>query len=106
MIYEYKCDVCNVSFDVVKSVEHYNRPEDCTCGERARKLISISRPIVDKTVPEYYPSLGQVVKSKAHRKEIMNQRGLEEVGNEKPETVHQESKNTLDHKLKRNWEGL
>lgn len=104
MIYEYECDTCNIKFDVVKSVDLYNRTEHCTCGKEARKLFNTSRPIVDRTQPEYYPSLGQVVKSKAHKKEIMARKGLVEVGNEKPSTIHKEMKKNLDHKIKRRWE--
>ncbi len=106
MIYEYHCDTCNLSFDVIKSAKYYNTTETCTCGEVARKIFSISRPIIDKTQPEYNPGLGQVVKSKSHRKEIMKQRGLIEIGNEKPSTIHKEMKKNLDHKLKRNWDDV
>jgi hypothetical protein len=37
---------------------------------------------------EYNPGLGCIVRNSAHRKEIAKQKGLEEIGNEKPETLH------------------
>jgi putative FmdB family regulatory protein len=104
MIYQYKCDECGNDFDVIRSVKDYNIETFCKCGVKARKVFSISRPIVDKTQPEYYPSLGTVVKSKYHKSEIMKKKGLIEVGNEKPSTVHREMKKTLDHKIKTSWE--
>lgn len=89
MIYEYECEECNIKRDVIKPVREYNTPEKCfECGKGMRKLISISRPIVDSMQPEYYHSLGTVVKSKRHRRELMKARGLVEVGSEKPNTVH------------------
>jgi hypothetical protein len=106
MIYNYECDKCNVSFDVIKPVNLYNRPEPCTCGEIARKTFSISRPIIDKTSNEYNPALGTVVKNKAHKQELMKQRGLIEVGNEKPETIHKEMNKTLKHKQDKIWDDL
>jgi hypothetical protein len=69
-----------------------------------KQVYSLSRPIVDKMEAEYYPSLGTVVKSKKHRKELIKRNGLIEVGNEKPATVHSEMKRQYDHKRSRDYE--
>jgi hypothetical protein len=97
MIYAYHCENCNIDFDVVKSVEDYNREERCKCGSVGRKLFFTSKPIIDKHKAEYYPTFGKVINSKAHLKEEVKRTGAIEVGNEKPETIHKEMKALNEH---------
>lgn len=101
MIYEYKCDQCETSKDVVKSVKDYDTPETCEkCQNSMRKVFSISRPLVDSMEPEYYHSLGTVIKTKRQKREIMKAKGLIEVGNEKVNTVHQAMDNQRKTRLR------
>lgn len=53
--------------------------------------------------PEYNPGLGCIVKSKAHRKEIVRQKGLIEIGNETPETIHKHFDKRRTEKLENAW---
>ena len=53
---------------------------------------------------EYNPAFGQVVKNKNHRNELAKQRGLIEIGNEKPSTLHKHAENTKLENAKRRWE--
>lgn len=103
MLYAYECEKCGKTFDVVKPVDKH-REKEFHCNQEAKRLFITSRPIIDHTWAEYYPSLGTVVKSKYHRNELMKKNDLMEIGNEKPETIHKEMKKTLDHKLKTRWD--
>ena len=38
--------------------------------------------------PTFNPGLGEIVKSKAHLKELCKIKGVEPIGNEKPESLH------------------
>lgn len=86
MTYEYRCLDCNKRFDVYKSMKDMERNENCPrCGEFAERLFVPSRVHLSKTKvehPEYNPGLGQVVKNRSHKQEIMKRKGLEEVGND------------------------
>lgn len=69
------------------------REEACDCGTIAVRLFRPSPNNIFKSKglvenPEYNPGLGCVVKNKKDLKEICKAKGLEPIGNEKPETVH------------------
>lgn len=99
MIYEYHCERCEKNFDVMKHHDLHRRQEYCPdCKAIGVRRYRIARPIIDKTQAEYYHSLGTVVKNKHHRKELMKIHNLEEVGNERPETLHKEADKTLESK--------
>lgn len=94
MIYGYRCPSCAYEFDVVKSASQFDRLETCDkCRSIAERQFVPNRNAIIKSSglsesPEYNPGLGCVVKSKQHRREICRARGLEEIGNETPETIH------------------
>lgn len=90
MIYPYQCDGCDTYIEQIKPVSQHTSVITCACGENMYQIYSIAKPIVDNMQAEYYPSLGTVVKSKQHRRELMKARGLVEVGNESVSKVHQE----------------
>jgi len=108
MIYEYHCERCDKNFDVHKHHDQHRRQEYCPqCKAIGIRRYRIARPIIDKTSAEYYPSLGTVVKSKSHRKELMKIHNLEEVGNETSDTIHKEANKTLESnkaKKKEEWD--
>jgi putative FmdB family regulatory protein len=94
-IYPYRCSKCEHGFEIwakfseIDSLEPacpecYNK---CTPKER---LISPKIHLNNTKVEdaEFCEAFGCVVKNKAHRKKIAKERGLVEVGNEKPETIH------------------
>lgn len=99
MIYPYSCTVCSATTEVIAPVSMHTHYQACACGETMNQVYSLSKPIVDDMEATYYPSLGGVIKSKKHRKEVMKRKGLIEVGNERPATVHSEMEKNLRHKL-------
>lgn len=106
MIYAYECEHCDRRFDVIKSIEDYNREERCACGQVANKLFITNRPIIDHTQPEYYASLGQVVKNKHHRSELIKQKGLIEIGSENPNKMHDRADKERAKKLSQRYDEI
>lgn len=105
MIYAYRCTECSHDFDVIKSHTEYKTPENCPkCSIVAQKVFTIPQLLVKNEEPEYNPGLGCIVKNSAHRKEIAKHKGLIEVGNEKPETIHKDCDTILKEKLDRSYD--
>lgn len=102
MIYEYFCDRCNLSFDVVKSVKDYSKKESClVCSGETIKLFSPPQlsGLYDRA--EFNPAFGCIVKNKQHRKELARQHGYIEVGNENVDfTKYREEKR------RKSWESV
>ncbi len=91
MRYPYACPKCSNDFEVYKSVKDIDLEEKCP------KCDTISSRYISRThfygaggwdAAEFNPGLGCVVKNKKHREQICKDRGLIELGNEKPETIH------------------
>lgn len=104
MIYEYHCDKCDITFDVIKDHTLHRRVEHCTCGENARRIYRVGRPNVDKMEAEYYHGFGQVVRTRRQRQELMKVHNCEEIGNEKVSTVHKYYADAREHKRKAGWD--
>jgi len=106
MIYEYACDQCVRQFEVVKPMSESSRMELCECGAEARRLYSARVEHLGAKVKdqEYYHSLGQVVKSDRHRREIIKRYGLVEVGNEKPARARHHMEKSRLERIKKRWE--
>ena len=104
MIYEYFCPKCERDYDIVKSIDEYNSQEFCSCGEEMQKLFRPQMIIVDKTKPEYYHSLGQVVRNKNHRNELIKKYNLTEVGNENPHKIYEQIEQTKIKKFAKRYE--
>lgn len=89
MIYEYSCDGCGKTYDIVKSVKDFERQELCPTssvtmvrGFAPRKIHLFGTQVNEK----YYDvSLGQVVNSPKHAVAVAREKGFEPVGNERPE---------------------
>lgn len=99
MIYEYSCDKCDKTVDVVKPMAESGTKEKCQdCGNVmsmvfSRKTLFIGTSVRDA---EYYPSLGKVIKNDYARKEEIKKHGLIEVGNETPKAIKH---HTTKHRL-------
>lgn len=104
MNYEFYCHKCNRAFIEIRHHTAHRDPAYCICGELGERKYSISRPIIDKTNPEYYHSFGTVVKSKHHRNELMKIHNVEEIGNEKPDIIYRENEKTRQHIMDQRWE--
>jgi len=110
MIYEYKCDECGHRFDVVKPIKDFDLKHtcsECDCEDTSIVISSKIHHIGAKVQnAEFNPGLGCVTKSKQDRQEIAKQRGLIEVGNEKPDTLHQESVIKREIQKQKEWDAL
>lgn len=92
MIYEYECKE-HGQFEVYKPMDEAGTPEVCpTCQAPAKRLWFNRGGFFGEKVehPEWNPALGCVVKNGKHRAEVAASKGLVEIGNEKPDTVHKE----------------
>lgn len=109
MIYAYHCDSCGHDFDVVKPIAEYQTPETCTrkgCGAPARKEFVPRRVHLRNTAvqeAEYNPGLGCIVKNRQHREELCRIKGVQEIGNEKPETLHRYYDHAREERRERVW---
>ena len=110
MVYEYKCADCGHRFDVVKPIAQFYNTHACSsCGHEITHIVISSKihHIGAKVQnAEFNPGLGCVTKSKQDRQEIAKQRGLIEVGNEKPDTLHQESVIKREIQKQKEWDAL
>ena len=99
MDYSYRCNFCDIRFQVIKSYRQIDDTEFCEkCGSVAERyfnpgrvqLMGASGP-VEK--PEYNPALGKWTTSKRHKhKELAEYKArtgseLIEIGNESPEKM-------------------
>jgi len=93
-MYPYKCD-CSHEFEVVAKISEIDHAE-INCEKCDTLLSSKHRQIAKRQFfygekvedAEYCSALGCVVKNKKHRQQIAKERGLVEVGNEHPDTIH------------------
>lgn len=107
MIYEYLCEHCDLAQEVIKSMQYANTLEFCTsCGKRMRRVFSSSVHFTGTKVkdPEYQPAFGKHVKNKHELKDLMKKHNVEEIGNEKPETIHNSFDKLRQEKRKQSWE--
>lgn len=91
--YAYLCGFCGAEFDVVRPMSQIDDAAVCPeCkvanSKQARQLTRTH--FYGAKVEDAYrcPALGKVITSKRQRDEEAKRRGLIEIGNEKPETVH------------------
>lgn len=107
-IYDYLCEKCEFDFEIIKSISEHSRKEDCPrCGNPSEQDFSRCRPHFIGTKiedAEFNPGLGKITKSKRHREELARQLGVEEVGNEKPESIHKHFDTSREEKLKKSWD--
>lgn len=107
MVYEYYCPACELQFDVIKSVKEFDADERCEkCKSVAQRQFAPKKLYLSGTKvqeAEYNPGLGCVVKNKQHVKEICRRKGLEEIGNEKPETIHKHFDKAREEKREKAW---
>lgn len=86
MLYQYKCEICDIIKDIVKPYTKSSEPELCESGHEMRKLFSPPQLMAIKTEDAYYSAaLGKPVRNSRHERAEAKARGWEEVGNERPE---------------------
>jgi len=88
--YEFKCPACDWHGLLWKSMNHCNRALCPSCGEDVSRNYSslgmpnTQSPAIDNKffnngAGEYDPGLGEVIRSRRHRQEVMERKGLHEV---------------------------
>lgn len=116
-IYDYRCHSCGQHFETIKGIKAYDvdPSSDCThCGARCGSsdryfgFCSISFTGTAVVDAEYNPGLGQVVKNKYHKTEIMKQKSLVEVGNDfgSGEKMQTHFENTRHEAREKAWEKI
>ncbi len=117
MIYPYECGDCGYQFEVIKSVRQIDDPEFCPeCGDLEKLMASpcrrcIGRPnlvAIHDWTETFNPAFGQVVKNKAHQREILvklKDQGKEfiEIGNEPVDNVHKHFDGVREQKRNERW---
>ena len=78
-VYEYRCLECHEVTEKLRSLEEYRDPLDCSyCGGATKKIVSIQRVHPDFE-PYYDDNLECGIKSKQHRKKVMQEQGVTEL---------------------------
>lgn len=108
--YIFSCSKCDKDFDVIMSIKEYERRAECpTCHNVSTdRVYTPDFHFIGAAVQnaEYNPAFGQVVKNSRHRNELAKEKGLIEIGNEKPETVHKHYEQARADKLKKSWDDV
>jgi putative FmdB family regulatory protein len=78
-LYEYRCLTCRETTEAMRSVaDRDNAPACDHCGEVTRKIISLNGKVHPDFEPYYDDNLETDVKSKQHRKKVMQEKGVVE----------------------------
>lgn len=108
-IYPYACRDCGQQFDVVKRLGELDRVEACPhcVGNNTKRCIALFN--LDKEScgqPYFEPALGMVVKSKGHKRRILKERKLEEVGTTSVETLYKDNELAREKRMAKAWDEL
>jgi hypothetical protein len=117
MIYPHVCRQCNHEWEVTKPVRDLDLSEFCPiCQSVGKRVISKHQSFNGEKGwdPKYCPGLGTVIKSSTHRKKLIKERGLEEVGNEdlgkldaqRERDLEKKIDHTLDEAAKEAYKGI
>lgn len=84
MKYDFRCLKCVLKFVVERDMDDSHLP--CPCEECGNPMERVYTPPMIKTqgesIPYFHPSLGCIVKSDTHAKQLAKAKGWTEVGNE------------------------
>lgn len=92
--YEWTCTSCEHEWDVICAVKDRDEPSRCSKCDAQGHRSGVVRTNIDKSAAgawndqEYNPGLGCVTYGKKDRERKAKALGLEEIGNEKVETIH------------------
>lgn len=108
--YDWLCEKCELEVEEIQSIKEYTGKKACVqCGGQMARIFSrCSFYHTGASVKDAYkcPALGQVIKSDQHRKELSRKLGVEEIGNEKPETIHKHFDSIRAEKRKKIFEDV
>lgn len=106
MVYPYHCQRCDFDFDVVKHHSKSSKKEKCPKCKKVSDRVWTCTTLIGTAVEDaqWNPGLGIVTKSARHRKDEAKARGLEEVGNERPEKTRKDMAKKREEKRKKAYE--
>lgn len=108
-IYPYECQDCNKDFEVAKPIASIDAEEICdACASpNTKRNIALSGIERSSAVQPYYePALGCIINSKSQKKQILKDRGLEEVGNTSPESMYKQLEVPRQKRIEKSWDDL
>ena len=79
MIYEWKCNECQLTYDVYATVETRNKPSRCpSCNSKGHRVIAHDVQLVPLFPPGMSPIGydGTYIKSRSHLREVCKREGL------------------------------
>ena len=106
------CEGCGCEYEVIKSITEYSKApaqDKCPiCNKIGYRVFSCNIQFTGTKIEdaEYNPALGMITKSKRHRDEIAKRKGLIEIGNENPETIHKHFDKSREEARKKSWESI
>ena len=109
MTYDYHCEACNKPYDVIKFMSEYDGKDKCPdCGAQGRRVYSSNIEFIGTKVQDAYKctGLGEVIKSKRQRDELIKKKDLIEVGSEKPEKIHQHFEAERQARRDKSWKDV
>lgn len=107
--YEYFCEKCEKQYDEIKSIKEYDGKDRCPlCKSQGYRILSCNIQFIGEKVesPEYNPGLGMIVKNKKHRDEMAKRMNLVEIGNEKPDSIHNYFDKSREEKRKKAYDDV
>ncbi len=108
-IYPYECQDCNKDFEVAKRMADIDAEEMCRDCASTNTKRTIALAAIEKSSavqPYYEPALGCMINSKSHKKQILKDRGLEEVGNTSPESMYKHLEVPREKRIAKSWDDL
>lgn len=104
MIYEYGCNKCLKTHDIIKPVAEFDTPEFCPdCEERMIRVFSPPQINIQKMEPHFNHAFGKVIHSKRHLNEYIKRENGEkgmnivEVGSDNLSSIKKKRKEyTID----------
>ena len=101
--YEYRCPECGV-FDIIQSIKEEPLKDCPTCNSAISRIITGGTGFILDVHDTYYDvGLGMPITSKAHRRQVMRDRNLVEVGNEWKYVDPNVQRREQELKLEKEW---
>ena len=107
--YPYLCHDCGQEFEITKRVADFDKKEDCKgCGsgqtERLIAMVNLEHSSMQQ--PYYEPALGCIIKGKEHKRQILKQKGLEEVGTTSTDNLYKDLELQREKRMAQAWDDL
>jgi len=107
MIFEYLCEKCSLSKEVVKPADEHRSEERCTCCDGPMiRLFSPPQLMGIHFDAHFNYGLGEHVSTKREYKQKIKDKGFVEVGTEKPESMEKYFNQVKQERHKRSWESV